>query len=32
VEATSPPRGVVAPSPVTTTSAVGVLMDVPPWD
>src|SRR3954468_1851943 len=30
VEATSPPRGVVAPSPVTTTSAVGVLMDVPP--
>src|SRR3954454_12411480 len=26
VEATSPPRGVLAPSPVTTTSAVGVLM------
>ena len=32
VEATSPPRGVVAPSPVTTMSAVGVLMDVPSWD
>src|SRR3954470_4978444 len=27
VLATSPPRGVVAPSPVTTTSAVDVLMD-----